>query len=43
MPRITPVLLQMGDEAGDQHDVDVAAPGHLVGDGQAVALGVANR
>ena len=43
VPRVGPVQLQVRDEAGDQHDVQIAAAGDLVGDVQAVADGVADR
>ena len=43
VPRVRPVLLEVGHEARDQHDVPVATAGDLVGDVQAVADGVADR
>ena len=43
MARLLPVLLQMGDEAGDEHDVERAVAGHLVSDVQVAAARVADR
>jgi hypothetical protein len=43
MPRIRPVELQVGDKLGHQHNVPIAAPGHLVGDLQAIADRVVDR
>ena len=43
MPRVAPVLLQVGDEAGHQHDVDVPAAADLVGDAQPIAVRIVHR
>ena len=41
--RLLPVLLEVGDEAGDEHEVDRPVAGHLVGDVEVAAARVADR
>ena len=43
VPSFGPVEHEVRDEPGDQHQVDVARAGDLVGDVEVVALGVADR
>ena len=43
MARLLPVLLEVGDEAGDEHEVDRPVAGHLVGDAEVAAARVADR
>ena len=43
VPRIQPVVVQVGDEARHQYQVAIAASGQLVGDAQPVARGVVHR
>jgi hypothetical protein len=40
---LLPVLLEVGDEAGDEHDVDRPVSRHLVGDVEVAAARVADR
>ena len=41
--RLLPVLLEVGDEAGEEHEVDRPVAGHLVGDAEVAAARVADR
>jgi hypothetical protein len=43
MTRLLPVLLEVGDEARDEHEVDRAVAGDLVGDVEVAAARVADR
>ena len=43
MAGLLPVLLQVGEEAGDEHDVERAVARHLIRDVQVAAAGVADR
>ena len=43
MARLLPVLLEVGDEAGEEDEVDRPVAGHLVGDAEVAAAGVADR
>ena len=43
MARLLPVQLEVGDEAGDEHEVDRPVAGDLVGDVEVAAARVADR